>query len=398
MLDMTLAWLDTASRRRRMFLEGGYKASRYSWAILCMTGLLLSLCLPGCGPAPVGKLAPAKHWKVSRLDDPGRGMPEESYSDLDFVDADCGWVTDMFHGLLYTEDGGVTWSRKADECLRADFVDERVGWVVNPEPDRSLVGRTVDGGESWTWTDLGKQDAQHIGAVSDREAWVVANPLAYCEAVSEGKEGKPRPADALLHTTDGGESWERVCYPGDRRAGFKVVAAHFPSSREGWLAGGNPLAIFVTRDGGETFTTASLPSVSERTPGYVHFSSAQNDGWLALCEAFLLHSVDGGREWRMVCPAVEGKANTVHLFDVSFPTRESGWAVGGGGIALHTSDGGKTWTRVETGAEGILDCGLLGVAFADDEHGLIIGHGGDEPNDMAYNPGHRISFVLRYVP
>lgn len=54
----------------------------------------------------------------------------------------------------------------------------------------------------------------------------------------------------------------------------------------------------------------------------------------------VLLSDDAGKSWQQADVPV-----SADLVAVSFPTAESGWAVGHDGVVLHSKDGGRTWAR-----------------------------------------------------
>ena len=62
------------------------------------------------------------------------------------------------------------------------------------------------------------------------------------------------------------------------------------------------------------------------------------------------------------------------LLDIHFVDDVSGWAVGKNGTVLKTVNG-EDWESVTI--SGITDHSLYGVAFSDNEHGVLIGHGSD---------------------
>lgn len=66
------------------------------------------------------------------------------------------------------------------------------------------------------------------------------------------------------------------------------------------------------------------------------------------------------------------------LLGVSFADAQHGWAVGGYGVIVGTSDGGKTWVRQRSGVEAPIVPGqetvsLFGVSFTDSRHGWAVG-------------------------
>jgi photosystem II stability/assembly factor-like uncharacterized protein len=114
----------------------------------------------------------------------------------------------------------------------------------------------------------------------------------------------------------------------------------------------------------------------------------------------VLLSDDAGKSWRQA----KSVPVSVALTGVAFVSGQLGWAIGHSGVVLHTADGGETWTRQLDGrAIGSLaqeeartraaagevasraqrdannlaadgpDKPLLGIHFADDSHGWVVG-------------------------
>ena len=115
----------------------------------------------------------------------------------------------------------------------------------------------------------------------------------------------------------------------------------------------------------------------------------------------VLLSDDAGRSWRQA----KSVPVSVALTDVYFASATHGWAVGHSGVVLHSADGGETWQRqldggqaaqailddahrrAEAGEEGAAaavrsaeylvndgpDKPFLGVRFADELHGYVVG-------------------------
>ncbi|NIM07334.1 MAG: hypothetical protein GTO55_11680 [Armatimonadetes bacterium] len=321
-----------------------------------------------------------------------------------FVDQDKGWVAVVGRKLLSTNDGGTSWATEVPEGIQIDFLDEKTGWAIRSGLDGTLIWRTTDGGDSWIHTMARGTRLRDIAVVSEDEAWGIKRGRAQPEP------GQP---SALVHTRDGGASWQEISHPYSDRLDVGLDGIFFLDKTHGWVICAGPLMkdptrqgwesrppmILRTEDGGKTFQIADTPWAHSGSflPHRFSFSNA-NEGWLAMGGP-LLHTTDGGKTWEVVTPKVNGTQNEFGLIDCSFPTPTYGWAVGYGGVALRTRDGGKTWEQVETGTEGIKGVRLDRVVFIDEEHGWILGEGGIPPSDMPpQHPGHGISFILKYRP
>ncbi len=76
----------------------------------------------------------------------------------------------------------------------------------------------------------------------------------------------------------------------------------------------------------------------------VFFADARN-GWAVGHDASILHSADGGRNWKL--QNFQPELNLA-LLDVLFLDAQHGLAVGAYGLMLETRDGGAHWARLDT--------------------------------------------------
>ncbi|MEM6926967.1 MAG: YCF48-related protein, partial [Myxococcota bacterium] len=152
--------------------------------------------------------------------------------------SDVAWAVGPGLSVLRSEDGAETWHVQSSvfeafpdrypavrlEQLAAPSAEE--AWFVG---DRGLVGRTVDGGT--TWTDRSVDTSAHLYDLH------VFDPE---RAIVVGQGG------AAFETRDGGLSWIPLTHPaGD--ADLRVVG--FVDDATGWI-GGEDTAMWRTTDGG----------------------------------------------------------------------------------------------------------------------------------------------------
>jgi photosystem II stability/assembly factor-like uncharacterized protein len=120
--------------------------------------------------------------------------------DVDFVDAEKGWIVGEFGVILATTDGGQSWvaqpSMIETTLFGVCFADAMNGWAVGLE---QVMLHTTDGGQSW-----------HRQKVPGRPGFV----LGIYDVAVEGKFGWAiGDSGLLLQSTDGGETWTRVDLP-----------------------------------------------------------------------------------------------------------------------------------------------------------------------------------------
>lgn len=155
-------------------------------------------------------------------------------------------------GEVYsTKNGGETWkvvNPFGGDRIGLDdvwFVDRLHGWVIGTQvivggdTSRPLVFETVDGGESW----------KQLEVFADIQPWSICfvgdnGWLAGSRRIVSGDsvtlEG------VLLHSTDGGNRWERIQLGANEPY---LTDVRFADKDHGWLIGRN--TIYRTEDGGK---------------------------------------------------------------------------------------------------------------------------------------------------
>ena len=125
----------------------------------------------------------------------------------------------------------------------------------------------------------------------------------------------------------------------------------------------------VTARGQEGGWVAARRGPAKKDLNTVYFADSKR-GWVGGDRGTILHTEDGGDNWRQQRTSI-----IATLYHVDFDDKETGWAVGEHSTILRTTDGGATWLAVAVPALGPL-AKLLSVAFADNDDGWIVGRGG----------------------
>ena len=154
-------------------------------------------------------------------------------------------------------------------------------------------------------------------------------------------------------------------------------AVFFVDERRGWAVGGKG-ALLATADGGQTWTPAKPPTEDNLRDAF--FVDART-GWL-VCEreffklatkeeprSYLLKTTDGGETWARV--EATGPDVDARLVGVRFADAEHGWAFGELGALYATTDGGRNWARQRVPTRHL----LLGAHFRDARRGWLSGAG-----------------------
>ncbi len=307
------------------------------------------------------------------------GTPAE-LTGVAFSDASHGWVVGAGGIVLQTSNGGTSWTKQT------------------VQPVTNLLGTVCAGGHAWTIgangavftsTDNGANwKAQVLPAgtaltgVAFRDAahgWAVGG----FDTVENGAWGEvDRSASVVVNTGDGGATWSLQASPSGAR---NLEAVSFVDTTRGWAVGhtydvdeygdetNNRAAVVATDNGGATWTAQTVPSGAEKLTD-VDFVDALH-GWTVgysygsdTYTSVILVTSDGGTTWtRQTVPSEAGP-----LSSVDFADSTHGWVVGGSDSVLMTSNGGATWTIKQVTASGIPQS-FHGVAFADAQHGLVVG-------------------------
>jgi photosystem II stability/assembly factor-like uncharacterized protein len=281
---------------------------------------------------------------------------------LYFFDQNRGLAIGSKGTLLSTVDGGTTWQPKpslTNDILRdIFFVDENNGWLVcevnvydlkTKTQPRAYLMHTTDGGERWQRIDIKgvDVDARLVRAIFSRggRGWAF------------GEEG------AIFTTRDGGNNWTRLQSP----TRHLLLGGIFIDEDRGWIVGAGA-TIIQTSDGGETWYQSRLPQTTATPIKFAAASFVDNRlGWAVGSGGAIYRTTNGGRTWQ---PQISGVAND--LYDVKFLDPLEGWAVGAEGTIVYTNDGGLHWVTQPSNTEHPLER----VFFTDRTHGWAVGFGG----------------------
>ncbi len=230
-------------------------------------------------------------------------------------------------------------------------VSDQVAWVSG---SNGQVGKTVDGGTTWTWTQpkgYEKLDFRDIEAFDDQNAIIVnAGSPAY-----------------ILLTADGGKNWKETYKNTDSLIFLDGMG--FWNRNEGIIFGdpiNKRMQLLKTSDGGLTWTNISENLKKELAVGEAGFAASgttirtSNDGkvWIASGGKVsnIYYSSSYGKKWKVYpCPIIQGESST-GPFSIGFSDAKTGIAVGGNYLkdkestnnVLLTRNGGKTWIKPVT--------------------------------------------------
>jgi photosystem II stability/assembly factor-like uncharacterized protein len=295
------------------------------------------------------------------------GLGETGYSvRMEVLDTGHVWVQlpdyDNYphSGTLYrTSDGGLSWASSPSPFSGADlaFVDTDNGWAladlgVATGSNAVAVFQTADGGSTWTQRFTNDPNLAEAGdslPLGGLKAGIAAVNMqtAFVYGVTYAP-GTPY----LFRTDDGGANWSPASLPLPPGAenfelGIDRDQMQFVSPGDGFIAmrltgESYQLAVYVTRDGGGTWTLTPtlLPN-----GGSADFLSAE-EAVIYNGEQFYV-TRDAARTWGIIPPDV--KFGDIFA-GMDFVDSVTGWVVtmdqtGQRGV-YRTVDGGATWFPV----------------------------------------------------
>jgi len=271
------------------------------------------------GEVAVPNIAPSPAFSIEAA--PSQPVIQE----MDWLSEEEGWV--LADGdLLWTEDGGLTWTDRTPagvELVAVSFRDQQDGWAL-PYPSQGedyLAYHTSDGGSTWQMQSMpvpeGDWQPLQISFIDPVNGWA-SYRLMTGNIFSLGK---------LLKTEDGGNTWTALDLP----IGEEVF---FENPLSGWTAGGvGENELYITADGGLTWQPEN-PKTTNLPANNLFGSDVQSAG-----------------------------QPTGQVEQLTFVTAKTGWAVAAEGtcqgekgspdfacqqnsVLLKTVDGGATWQAV----------------------------------------------------
>jgi photosystem II stability/assembly factor-like uncharacterized protein len=175
-----------------------------------------------------------------------------------------GWVL-REDQLLWSADSGLTWQDISpirsgqNDILGVHFINPAQGWLVGrqAQEDQSFslsIYQTRDGGSTWSEAPLSafssaetwELESAEFEFLDDETGWIAFN-LHSGSNFSFGR---------LLATGDGGQTWEERDLP----FGEPV---EFQDAERGWTAGGPLDQVYLTENGGESWSLSKDQSVAE---------------------------------------------------------------------------------------------------------------------------------------
>lgn len=301
--------------------------------------------------------------------------PPEAYQDAEltsitFVDADNGWAVGDRGVIWHTIDGGRNWQRQDSfthsRLESVSFADAQTGWAVGgshrPYTHQGIgvVLRTVDGGAKWeNVSDTNLPALKRVKFFGPRQGIAIG-------------ESSPLYPGGVFVTADGGLTWSTLIIqtgelgaPGAAAKSGHWVTGDFLNPQGGMVAAASGAIGSVTaldlQISGQSVTAERLPSAMRLT--------REGQIWLCGERSLLLCSQDAGSTWA-ISPYFPQAASSHFDFAALATLGQHIWVAGNPGtVIFHSPDAGQTWQTQRTGCP----TPLRDLHFLDEHRGWAVG-------------------------
>lgn len=165
-------------------------------------------------------------------------------------------------GMIRSVDGGATWtatdlSDTAGMILDIKFLDEQTGLIFavtsrDAASGNALILRTTDGGKSWTKVYQSSRPAELIWKASFVDATTgFATVMSYDQSATQKH---------IVKTSDGGKTWVEL--PLVNNGAAVELGIGFVDAMHGWV--GTTVGGFETKDGGKSFAPAPVAKAANK--------------------------------------------------------------------------------------------------------------------------------------
>ncbi len=285
-------------------------------------------------------------------DDRARKQPSSLWAAVPGADAT---TTVIFR----TSDAGQTWQQTTIQTsggifTQVSFITAQDGWLMSKHPvsesaETLELFRTTDGGKTWVKIASALAASLDVPPPGQLPFSGSKSGLSFLNATTGWVTGRvPVNGYTLLYRTrDGGSRWYRQSLPlspTEASSQLSILPPLFFNATDGILpvsfdtGNGANLDVYVTHDGGSTWTGTSPLAASVSTADFIDV----NHGWAS--DGTLLYvTSDGGQQWMKLAPG----GSFQHVTQLNFVSSNIGWAIGATAsnalALLKTVDGGHTW-------------------------------------------------------
>lgn len=325
------------------------------------------------------------------------------------------WVGGADGGVWKTTNAGTTfegqWQDEESYSVGALAVapsDPNVVWLGSGEGDpRNSVSyglgvwRSTDGGDTWTHVGLRGTERIHRIVVDPRDPDIAL-------VCAMGHEWGANEERGVFKTTDAGATWTKVLYI-DEDTGCSdmdidlsnprnVYAGMWTFRRRPWhfVDGGGETALYVSRDGGETWKRIeTLPDESMARIGLSVAQSSPSIVYLVTefpTAGTLFRSEDHGETWTMVNDSRDLNFRPFYYSDVYVDPSNENVVYTLSGRLSKSTDGGRTFERIANDVHGDHQ-----AFWIDPEDGNRLVSGSDGGYQVSFDAGENFHIFRNVV-
>ncbi len=266
------------------------------------------------------------------------------------LDGQTGYAAGWNGVLLRTANAFTTF-----EIVTNDFGLYFEGLSILPNGDlvtagwNGAIAKSINQGAHWTDLIANAVDL-YSGSVVDENTWYLVGDKGY-----------------VIKTTDSGLSFNRLHIPNS----FEIFySTYFKTAQEGFVSGRTQGKIYRTTDGGQNWTTFTIPGVTT-TQIYYEFSfPTPMVGYVVGSNNIHAKTTDGGLTWTMMNGTGLG---TSVLYCTFFKTELLGFAGSSAGNLYITQDGGQSWAPITVGSS----AQIRDIWFKDANIGVLVNSVGE---------------------
>ncbi len=290
----------------------------------------------------------ASSWELIK-----NAVPNSTYNGLYFQSDDVGHAAGSVgafaegtnqSGIVYTENGGQTWELQAQGFSGGwqdiHFSDANNGTVIGG----INFGKTSNGGDTWNFSTVPFD-------ITGRCSWFFNS--------QEGVIGGLGVFDSVCKTTNGGSSY--TCQDNTLATDF-----YFLDELNGWAVGeASSENVLHTTDGGNTWEYVPTGNFQNK---FSVFFLDENHGWIGCANGTVIRTTDGGVTWN----TSNAGWNTV---GVRFYTEQIGFCADNQGYVWRSEDGGANWELFLSGDDPTMS--VIEEAYFTENNVYISGWSGD---------------------
>lgn len=277
-------------------------------------------------------------WQSTSLFNNGGG---QRFDDVFFLDETTGWAANGFFAAVYkTTDGGETWQTQLTESelggtfyfRNIEFLDAQNGFLGTLN---NLLLKTNDGGTTWLPVDNINPNPHAVCGLSAVNTQTIYGCGAFFQPAF------------IIKSNDAGQTWTYTDMSGLATA---LVEIKFIDETTGYAGGqnANGACLLKTTDGGNSWNEIYNSGI----PGeYVWKIQILENTNLVFCAVSsvalflgkLIKSFDAGNSWEAF------DAPETNIQALGFVSETKGWMGGHTTGFYETNDGGQTWTNTGVG-------------------------------------------------